>query len=876
MALDRERDALDLAETRGQQNQELHVAQEYIKGKILKVATYTSRACRSCQGMTPEQFAEVSLNVVRHISVDLERIYRNESFGVLILVVLPEKVCLIQVWSCLSLWFKTPKFEKYDGHDDPVAHLKKYCNQLRGAAGKEELLMAYFGESLMGVASEWFIDQDFSHWHVWDDMAQAFVKQFQYNIDIAPDRNSLSNMNKKPTESFREYAIKWREQAARVKPPMDNHELIIVFLEAQEPDYFQNMMSAIGRLFAEAIKIGEMVENGLKTGRIVSQAALKATTQAIQNGSGNFANRKKRDEGSMMTFGSRKVQRGASHPYVQVLQGQSSYPQHYYPLPIPQYSVDPPQYTVFNAQSYVRPTDQQIRAPAPRNPRPQQQNFLAPYNARPKQDYGREQRSVERFTPLAELYSSLFQKLKQMGVIGPITPHHMHPDSHRFQANARCEYHSGAPGYSTDGCWTMKKAIERLITEKLIVVTNVEDPPNVTNNPLPAHNDVHFVGMIGRDQEYKLVGQAEMIVRAIHEGTSLEVSPSRDVTLIVKGALSSEKEGAGHNRALHLVVKSDGHYVKRVMVDGGSSVDVCPLSTLQGMKINIDIIQSSNVRIRAFDGSARDTIGEINLTMTIGPVDFEIVFQVVDMDTSYNFLLGRPWINMDRAVPFTLHQMVKFKHDMQEIIVHGEDESSIYKDPLIPCIEAKEGCESIVYQAFEVVSMDHVEEGKPILHHRLSATSIMVAAVMLRQGCELEKGLGASLQGISEPISPFNNQGNFGLGFRPTKAYKNKAEHRKKHGWVLQQSIPHIFYTFVKPRLQEGQNSSVHANIDEICHGLNQMFSEFFNASFNNMTNMRNSRPDHKKLSNIEIMHQEIEYDKDEVVNEIKKRVGTI
>ena len=55
--------------------------------------------------------------------------------------------------------FKTPKFDQYDGHGDPVAHLKRYCNQLRGARGKEELLMAYFGESLTGVASEWFIDQ---------------------------------------------------------------------------------------------------------------------------------------------------------------------------------------------------------------------------------------------------------------------------------------------------------------------------------------------------------------------------------------------------------------------------------------------------------------------------------------------------------------------------------------------------------------------------------------------------------------------------------------------------------------------------------------------------------------------------------------------
>ncbi|XP_070049327.1 uncharacterized protein [Nicotiana tomentosiformis] len=138
----------------------------------------------------------------------------------------------------LPLGFKTPKLEKYNGHGDTIGHLKRYCNQLRGASRKEELLMAYFGESLVGVASEWFIDQDISHWYVWDDMVQAFIKQFQYNIDIASYRNSLSNMKKKPTESFRECAIKWREQAARVKPPMDNHELITIFLEAQEPDYF--------------------------------------------------------------------------------------------------------------------------------------------------------------------------------------------------------------------------------------------------------------------------------------------------------------------------------------------------------------------------------------------------------------------------------------------------------------------------------------------------------------------------------------------------------------------------------------------------------------------------------------------------------------
>nr|XP_033508425.1 uncharacterized protein LOC104120055 isoform X2 [Nicotiana tomentosiformis] len=261
----------------------------------------------------------------------------------------------------LPLGFKTPKFEQYDGHGDPIAHLKRYCNQLRGVEGIKELVMAYFGESLTGVASKWFMDQETSHWHVWDDMAQAFVKQFQYNIDIASDRNSLPNLKKKPTESFREYAIKWREQAARVKPPMDDHELITVFLQDQELDYFQIMMFAVGKSFSEAIKIREMVEKGLKTGKIISQAVLKAATQAVQIASDNISDTNEKDEETMMTIRSRRGPRRTSRRYEQPHQVSDDSPEHYYPPQNPQYSIAPLQYVV------QPPRHPRRRAPAPQN-----------------------------------------------------------------------------------------------------------------------------------------------------------------------------------------------------------------------------------------------------------------------------------------------------------------------------------------------------------------------------------------------------------------------------------------------------------------------------------------------------------------------------
>ncbi|XP_070005735.1 uncharacterized protein LOC142163039 [Nicotiana tabacum] len=134
-----------------------------------------------------------------------------------------------------------------------------------------------------------------------------------------------------------------------------------------------------------------------------------------------------------------------------------------------------------------------------------------------------------------------------------------------------------------------------------------------------------------------------------------------------------------------------------VMLDGGSGVDICPLSTLQRMEIGTERIRPNNVCVRAFDCIKRDTIGEIDLILTIVSIDFEVTFQVLDMDTSYNFLLGRSWIHAAGAVPSTLHQMVKFEHEDQEIMVHGEDEQSIYRDPSVPCLEAREGSEHIVY-----------------------------------------------------------------------------------------------------------------------------------------------------------------------------------
>jgi len=139
-------------------------------------------------------------------------------------------------------------------------------------------------------------------------------------------------------------------------------------------------------------------------------------------------------------------------------------------------------------------------------------------------------------------------------------------------------------------------------------------------------------------------------------------------------------EGYAHNKALHIIVKCRNMFVSNVLIDGGSELNICPLSTLKKLRYDTSELKTSDINIQAFDGAKRSPIGEIELNVLIGPVEFVMDFQVLDVSTTYNIFSGRPWIHMDGAVPSTLHQTVKFEWDQQFICIHGECDISIYRE----------------------------------------------------------------------------------------------------------------------------------------------------------------------------------------------------
>ena len=80
--------------------------------------------------------------------------------------------------------------------------------------------------------------------HTWEDLVAAFYKQYQYNADLAPTRVKLQSMYMSSREGFKEYAQKWRDLAGRVQPPLNDHEMVDMFMGTLTGPFFNLLIGS--------------------------------------------------------------------------------------------------------------------------------------------------------------------------------------------------------------------------------------------------------------------------------------------------------------------------------------------------------------------------------------------------------------------------------------------------------------------------------------------------------------------------------------------------------------------------------------------------------------------------------------------------------
>ena len=149
-------------------------------------------------------------------------------------------------------------------------------------------------------------------------------------------------------------------------------------------------------------------------------------------------------------------------------------------------------------------------------------------------------------------------------------------------------------------------------------------------------------------------------------------------------AKEPEKVLTPHHDALVISFTVANCLVKRILVDNGSSGNIIFQATFKDLGLEENALTRRITPLIGFSGEVKQTAGEVTLPVYAEGVNMSTKFLVVDCDSSYNIILGQPWIHGMGAVPSTLHQMVKFPTPWGIKAIRGDQEysRSYYKTTL--------------------------------------------------------------------------------------------------------------------------------------------------------------------------------------------------
>ena len=228
-------------------------------------------------------------------------------------------------------------------------------------------------------------------------------------------------------------------------------------------------------------------------------------------------------------------------------------------------------------------------------------------------------------------------------------------------------------------------------------------------------------------------------------------------------------EGLSHVRPLFIDVACSGRRVPSVLLDNGSALNVCPLVTAIALGFSPSDFGPSTQIVKAYDRTQMTFLGTISTHVMIGPVIYSILFQVLRIQSSFNLLLGRPWIHEAGAIPSSLHQKVKFIHEGRIITIQSDRDVITSSEPVLQISHSEDDLHLIgfTFDEVQVVSLeDDRRDMVPMPFDQYSSTFVL----SMMRGMSYMPGLGLSghQQGPREFTITVDHDISYGLGYIPT------------------------------------------------------------------------------------------------------------
>jgi hypothetical protein len=135
-----------------------------------------------------------------------------------------------------------------------------------------------------------------------------------------------------------------------------------------------------------------------------------------------------------------------------------------------------------------------------------------------------------------------------------------------------------------------------------------------------------------------------------------------------------------HNDAMIISCVIKGFLVHNVLVDIGSAADIIFAKAFKQMQKPEDKIHDATHPLCGFGGRQIVELGKITMPVTFGFINNtrteQVVFDIVDMEYSYNAIIGRGTLNAFEAILHPSYLCMKIPSDQGPIAIHGSQEAA--------------------------------------------------------------------------------------------------------------------------------------------------------------------------------------------------------
>ncbi|GAA0141789.1 hypothetical protein LIER_02848 [Lithospermum erythrorhizon] len=141
-----------------------------------------------------------------------------------------------------------------------------------------------------------------------------------------------------------------------------------------------------------------------------------------------------------------------------------------------------------------------------------------------------------------------------------------------------------------------------------------------------------------------------------------------------------QEEDGYHNRLPYISGYLCEIKMSKMLADGCSTVIILPLHILKLVNISTKDLQTTRVMIQGFNQERQRALGKVSLDLMIVGLEKTSWFHVIDSKSTYNTLLGRPWIHSNNVVPSILHQCLKYCKDGSEWMIKAYENPSTIEE----------------------------------------------------------------------------------------------------------------------------------------------------------------------------------------------------